>query len=178
MSKRIAWAISPFPRSLLGISILPIFRLFPIFLIPILGCGPSYPSACRAFAIFPKFLIPSPPPPSTIILYNPHPNPSVLVCCQTSAYIIQQHQFINIMQQIYNSSPFSIFDQFPVLAQNLENKSPELKPASDMDGGCGENKLGDKCLTTWPCISSLFLKLRVKYFLFLIPQSKIHLGPD
>ena len=48
------------------------------------------------------------------------------------------------MQQIYNSSPFSIFDQFPVLAQNLENKSPELKPASDMDGGCGENKLGDK----------------------------------
>ena len=48
------------------------------------------------------------------------------------------------MQQIYNSSPFSIYDQFQVLAQNLENKSPELKPASDMDGGCGENKLGDK----------------------------------
>ena len=67
------------------------------------------------------------------------------------------------MQQIYNSSPFSIFDQFPVLAQNLENKSPELKPASDMDGDCGENKLGDKMFdyvtlyifpvfeTTWPC---------------------------
>ena len=144
MKKRIAWAISPFPPSLLGILILPIFRLFPIFLIPILSCGPSYPSACRASAIFPKFLIPSPPPPSTIILYNPHPNPSVLVCCQTSAYIIQQHQFINIMQQIYNSSPSSIFDQFPVLAHNLGNKSPELKPASDMDGGCGENKLGDK----------------------------------
>ena len=66
------------------------------------------------------------------------------------------------MQQIYNSSPFSIFDQFPLSAQNLENKSPELEPASDMDSGCGENKLGDKMFdyvtlyifpvfeTTWP----------------------------
>ena len=83
------------------------------------------------------------------------------------------------MQQIYNSSPFSIFDQFPVLAQNLENKSPELKPASDMDGGCGENKLGDKMFDYVTLYIFPVLKLRdpVKYFLFLIPQSKIHLGP-